>query len=131
MRSILTIALTLAVMPYLSAQGESDTTKVDMGKKNIVTVTEEDDGTEVKVQDDFVIVDDRNDTVKIKLGNKAISITEDGDKTRDQIRDQKRDQLHNEDGTGTGDMNRNTNRFEYRRMNNRSDMGGSMGAGRR
>jgi hypothetical protein len=85
MRSILTIALTLAVMPYLSAQGESDTTHVGMGKKNIVTVTEEDDGTEVKVQDDFVIVDDRNDTVKIKLGNKAISITEEGNNTHIEI----------------------------------------------
>jgi hypothetical protein len=85
MRRTLTIVLTLAIMPHVYAQEESDTTKVGTGKRNIVTVTEEDDGTEVIVQDEFVIVDDRDDTVKIKLGNKAISITEDGDKTHIEI----------------------------------------------
>ncbi len=72
-------------MPHLSAQEESDTTKVGVGKKNIVTVTEDHDGTEVIVQDEFIIVDDRDDTVKIKLGNKAISITEDGGGTHIEI----------------------------------------------
>ena len=75
MRRIFAFLLIMAIVPHLSAQEESDTTKVSMGKKNIVTVTEDYDGTEVIVKDEFVIVDDRDDTVKIKLGNKAISIT--------------------------------------------------------
>jgi hypothetical protein len=85
MRRIFVFILILAIMPHLSAQEESDTTKVGIGKKNIVTVTEDHDGTEVIVKDDFVIVDDRDDTVKVKLGNKAISITEDGDRTHIEI----------------------------------------------
>jgi hypothetical protein len=85
MRRIFAGLLILAIVPHLSAQEESDTTKVGVGKKNIVTVTEDHDGTEVIVQDEFIIVDDRDDTVKIKLGNKAISITEDGDRTHIEI----------------------------------------------
>lgn len=85
MRRIFAFLLILAIMPNLSAQEESDTTKVGVGKKNIVTVTEDHDGTEVILQDEFVVVDDRDDTVKVKLGNKAISITEDGDRTHIEI----------------------------------------------
>ncbi len=85
MRRIFASFLILAVVPHLFAQEESDTTKVGVGKKNIVTVTEDHDGTEVIVQDEFIIVDDRDDTVKIKLGNKAISITEDGGGTHIEI----------------------------------------------
>ena len=85
MRRIFAFVLILAIMPHLWGQEESDTTKVGVGKKNIVTVTEDHDGTEVIVQDEFIIVDDRNDTVKIKLGNKAISITEDGNNTHIEI----------------------------------------------
>jgi hypothetical protein len=92
MRGIYAFVLTLAIMPHLSAQEESDTTKVGVGKKNIITVTEDHDGTEVIVQDEFIIVDDRDDTVKIKLGNKAISIIEDGNKTHIEIIE--RDDFH-------------------------------------
>lgn len=75
----------LALMTDLSAQVKPDTTRVGAGKKNLVTVTEDDDGTEVILQDELVIVDDRDDTVKVKLGNKAITITEDGDGTHIEI----------------------------------------------
>ena len=92
MRRIFTFVLILAILPNLSAQEESDTTRIGVGKKNIVTVTEDHDGTEVIVQDEFIIVDDRNDTVKIKLGNKAISITEDGNNTHIEIIE--RDDFH-------------------------------------
>jgi hypothetical protein len=85
MRRILALILTLAMMTYLAAQEEADTTQVGIGDRNIVTVTEDDEGTNVNVNDDFVIVDETDDTVKIKLGNKAISITEDGDKTHIEI----------------------------------------------
>ncbi len=67
MRRIFALVLILAIVPNLSAQEESDTTKVGVGKKNIVTVTEDHDGTEVIVQDEFVVVDDRDDTVKVNL----------------------------------------------------------------
>ena len=92
MRRIFAFVLILAILPHLSAQEESDTTRIGVGKKNIVTVTEDHDGTEVIVQDEFIIVDDRNDTVKIKLGNKAISITEDGNNTHIEIIE--RDDFH-------------------------------------
>ncbi len=85
MKSIWMPVLITAMIPHLSAQETPDTTRIGAGDKNIVTVTEDDDGTEVIVKDEFVVVDDRNDTVKIKLGNKAISITEEGDKTHIEI----------------------------------------------
>jgi hypothetical protein len=61
---------------------EPDTTTINVGTKNIVTVTENDEKTDVRVLDDNVVinVDEDEDTVRIKIGNKAISIsdTEDG-----------------------------------------------------
>lgn len=74
-----TALLLISAMVYqvVLAQ-EPDTTAVNIGKKNIVTVTEDDNKTNVRVLDDDVIVDvnDNEDTVKIKIGNKAISISE-------------------------------------------------------
>lgn len=63
----------------------TDTTKIGVGKKNILTVTDDDKGTNVNVKDDFVIVDETDDTVKVKLGNKAISVTEDRNGTHIEI----------------------------------------------
>jgi len=73
MKNFLTIILAISIVLNLQAQ-EGDTTRVGVGKKNIVTVTEDQDGTNVNVNEDFVIVDETDDTVKVKLGNKAISI---------------------------------------------------------
>jgi hypothetical protein len=84
MKKLILLSLAMFLILNLHAQ-EGDTTKVGVGKKNIVTVTEDDEGTNVNVQEDFVIVDERDDTVKVKLGNKAISITEDGNKTHVEI----------------------------------------------
>lgn len=84
MKKIITLFITLAVIFNINAQ-EGDTTKVDIVGKNIVTVTESDDGTNVNVKEDFVIVDETEDTIKIKLGNKAISITENDDGTNVEI----------------------------------------------
>ena len=71
-------------MLSLTAQ-EADTTEIGIGEKNVVTVTESDEGTNVNVKDDFVVVDETDDTIKVKLGNKAISITEDDDGTNVKI----------------------------------------------
>ena len=84
MYKIIIIVMALILAINLTAQ-EDDTTRVGMGDKNIVIVTESDEGTNVNVNDDFVIVDETDDTIKVKLGNKAISITEDGNKTHIEI----------------------------------------------
>ena len=77
MRKIITLLMAVIFTVSAFAQ-ENDTTKVDVGKKNIVTVTDGDNGTSVNVLEDEVIVDVREneDTVKIKIGNKGISIIE-------------------------------------------------------
>ena len=89
MRKIITILMALVFAMNLQAQEEGDTTRVGIGKKIIVTITEDDQGSNVNVNEDFVIVDEMNDTVKIKLGNKAISITEDGSGTHVEIINEK------------------------------------------
>jgi hypothetical protein len=65
----------------------TDSTTVNVGKKNIVTVTEDDEKTNVRVFDDDVVIDvnDDEDTVKIKIGNKAISISDTKDGTHVEI----------------------------------------------
>ena len=77
MRKIITLLMAVAIVLPVCAQ-EEDTTKVNLGRKNIVTVTDNDSGTNVKVLDEEVIVDvkENEDTVRIKIGNKGISITE-------------------------------------------------------
>jgi hypothetical protein len=87
MRKLLNIlpALFLILNMNVQAQEESDTTSIGIGKKNIVTVTEDERGTNVNVSEDFVVVNETDDTVKVKLGNKAISIYEDGNKTHVEI----------------------------------------------
>jgi len=89
MKYFLALLPALVISLNLQAQEENDTTKIGIGKKNIVTVTEDEKGTNVNVKEDLVIVDERDDTVKIKLGNKAISIVEDGNKTHVEIIEEK------------------------------------------
>lgn len=69
--------------------GQPDTTIVNIGKKNIVTVAEDNEKTDVHVLDDNVVVqvNENEDTVKIKIGNKAISITDTDDGTNVKIID--------------------------------------------
>jgi hypothetical protein len=85
MKRILTILISAIIALNLQAQEEGDTTRVGLGEKSIVTVTEDDEGTNVNVKEDFIIVDETDDTVKVKLGNKAISIVEDGSSTHIEI----------------------------------------------
>lgn len=61
---------------FCSYAQEGDTTNLGIGKKNILTVTESGEGTNVNVKEDFMVVDETDDTIKVKLGNKAIAITE-------------------------------------------------------
>ena len=84
MNRIITFLVSLAIVINLNGQ-EGDTTKIGVGQTDIVTVTESDAGTNVNVKDDFVIVDETDDTIKVKLGNRAISIVEDGNKTNVEI----------------------------------------------
>jgi len=73
------LLLLVAVMAYqIVSSQEPDTSAVKIGKKNIVTVAEDDEKTSVRVLEDDVVVnvDEDEDTVKIKIGNKAISISE-------------------------------------------------------
>ena len=66
---------------------EPDTTSVNVGKKNIVTVTEDDEKTDVRVLEDDVVVNVNGDedTVKIKVGNKAVRITDTDEGTNIEI----------------------------------------------
>lgn len=91
-----TIALAIIILFALSirAQEESDTTRVGLGKKNIVTVTEDDRGTNVNVKEDLVVVDETDDTIRVKLGNKAISIVEDDNRTHVDIIEEKDFEKH-------------------------------------
>ena len=73
----------------LPAQERGDTTRIGVGKKDLVTVTDNDRGTNVNVKEDLVVVDETDDTVKVKLGNKAISVYEEGDKIHVEIIDKK------------------------------------------
>lgn len=84
MKTTLTVLLAIAILSPGKAQN-GDTTNVGIGERSIVKVTENEDGTNVNVNEDLVIVDETDDTVKVKLGNKAISIVEDGNKTHVEI----------------------------------------------
>ncbi|MBL7110939.1 MAG: outer membrane beta-barrel protein [Bacteroidales bacterium] len=88
MRKIFTLLMAATFLTSAYTQ-ENDTTRVKVGKKNIVTVTDDDNGTNVRVLDDEVIVDvkENQDTVKIKIGNKGISITETDNGTNVEIID--------------------------------------------
>lgn len=67
--------------------GKPDTTTVNVGNKNIVTVTEDDEKTDVRVLDDNVIVNvnENEDTVRIKIGNKAVLISDTDEGTNIEI----------------------------------------------
>ena len=85
MRKILFLSVIAGLSAGLFAQ-ESDTANVEKGIKNIVTVTENNEGTTVNVSDDFA-VDDKGDTIKVKLGKKGISVVETGEGTHVEITD--------------------------------------------
>ncbi len=84
MKIFLTLLLATAILLPVKAQ-EGDTTNIGIGEKSIVKVTENDEGTNVNVSEDLVIVNETDDTVKVKFGNKAISVYEDGNETHVEI----------------------------------------------
>jgi hypothetical protein len=76
MKRIALLLLSAMVYQIVLSQ-EPDTTSVNIGKKNIVTVAEDEEKTDVRVLDDNVVVNvNEDDTIKIKVGNKAIRITD-------------------------------------------------------
>ncbi len=85
MRTLLSLLLALAMPFTLHAQEQGDTTKIGIGKKNILTVTENKEGTNVNLNEDLMVVDEKDDTIKVKIGNRAISIYEDGKETHVEI----------------------------------------------
>ncbi len=89
MRKSIAFLTAIIIALNIQAQESDDTTRVGVGKKNIVTVTEDDRGTNVNVKEDFVIVDETDDTIRVKLGNKAISIVEDDNRTHVEIIEEK------------------------------------------
>lgn len=95
MKKILSISVLAALCAGLLAQ-EPDTAIVEEGIHNIVTVSEDTEGTTVKVfKNDFVVVDDKGDTVKVKLGKKGISVIETGEGTHVEITDIENDNENN------------------------------------
>jgi len=88
MKKIIALLLTVTLMQNAFSQ-ESDTTSIRAGKKNIVTVPEDNNLTDVRILDDDVVVsvDEENDTVKIKLGKKGITIIESDEGTKVDIID--------------------------------------------
>lgn len=82
MRKLISIALFSFLAFSLFAQ--PDTTKVEAGKKNIVTVIEDGKTTHVKAGGDGgveVIANEQGDTVHIRIGRRKIEIIETGDGT--------------------------------------------------
>jgi hypothetical protein len=70
--------LTLCVL-LASAGWAQDTTKVNVARKNVVTVIEDSDGTQVKVGNDRgveVITDEWGDTTKIRVGRRTFNVVE-------------------------------------------------------
>ncbi|KPK79928.1 MAG: hypothetical protein AMS27_17510 [Bacteroides sp. SM23_62_1] len=68
---------------------EQDTTAIKVGRKNIVTITEDSNRTDVRILENDVIVNvnEKDDTVRIKLGKKGITITETDEGTNVEIID--------------------------------------------
>ncbi len=67
----------IATILVLNLSAQTDTTKVKVMKKNIVTVVEDDHGTSVKVGNDRgveVVTDDWGDTTEIRLGRRSFKV---------------------------------------------------------
>ncbi len=80
MKSILTLLILALVVTGLQAQ---DTTAVKVMKKNVVTVTEEPNKTEVSLLNDHINVQDNyfSDTTTIRVGRRNIEIIEKDNRT--------------------------------------------------
>ena len=75
MKQLLTLILCCALSSNLFAQ--NDTTKVNVLKKNVVTVVENDDKVQVVVGDGVeVITDDWGDTTHVRIGRRTFKVIE-------------------------------------------------------
>lgn len=73
MKKVFTIILSLVIAVSISAQ--NDTTKVNMGKKNVVTVVEDGNRVEVAVGDGVeVVTDDWGDTTHVRVGRRTFKV---------------------------------------------------------
>ncbi len=67
--------LVLCGMMAMNVWAQNDTTKVNMGKKNVVTVVEDGDRVEVAVGDGVeVITDDWGDTTHVRIGRRTFKV---------------------------------------------------------
>ena len=76
MKQLFILILSVFLVSGIWAQ---DTTKVGVAKKNVVTVIEDGNGTQVKVGNDRgveVITDDWGDTTKIRIGRRTFNVVE-------------------------------------------------------
>lgn len=77
MKQLLLLFISIILVTGTWAQ---DTTKVNMMKKNVVTVVDDNKGTQVKVGNDRgveVITDDWGDTTKIRIGRRTFNVVDD------------------------------------------------------
>lgn len=69
--------LVLCGMIAMNAWAQNDTTKVNMGKKNVVTVVENGDRVEVAVGDGVeVVTDEWGDTTHVRIGRRTFKVIE-------------------------------------------------------
>jgi len=69
--------LVLCGMIALNVWSQNDTTKVNMGKKNVVTVVEDGDRVEVAVGDGVeVVTDEWGDTTHVRIGRRTFKVIE-------------------------------------------------------
>ena len=69
--------LVLCGMIAMSARAQNDTTKVNVGKKNVVTVVEDGDRVEVAVGDGVeVVTDEWGDTTHVRIGRRTFKVIE-------------------------------------------------------
>lgn len=79
-----TFILFLMIASMVISLKAQDTTKVQSGDQNIVTVVEDSTGTHVKIGSDSgieVISKDKNDTLHIRIGKKVFDVIEKGNST--------------------------------------------------
>lgn len=72
-------SLILSGLLCLNLYAQTDTTKVEMGRKNVVTVIENVESTHVKVGNDKgieVVTDDRGDTTHLRIGRRTFKVIE-------------------------------------------------------
>jgi len=87
MKQLITLIICSVLILNLSAQ-EPDTTEVNVMKKNVVTVVEDDEKVHVKVGNERgveVITDDWGDTTHVRIGRRTFKVIEGSNGTYVQV----------------------------------------------